>query len=748
MKVKIKVKHIVIVVISVFLLIPLVLFVLQPQVELAFGKRQYEQGEPSGKAKLLQALERPVLPTQKWELIQTYLLADGDGDRFDVYVGPSSTQVNHQTFATRFTMEEKLPYLKEYLDVGPVNGYLVTAAKQLSTFYQREGEKKLADEVLTQATSRIRSSQYEYLRYELLVERIKLFIKQRDDQQAMALLADLKQDLTLENYYLRAELARLEAEITIRAGDVEKALEMVGSELKEYEQQLEKDRREFPELQEGTPVVYEQLKSLQSHLEKALEQRKTAITTVTGRVLRSDGTPVTNAGVFLRESNTVHRSIHDDEPHQFITDKNGQFEFTGVIPGSYQLFLGLNFEQIDGWTWPVEHGEWLEISGGDTVKLEAVLHPLIELQAPVNQTEITTDTFRFSWEEIAGAAYYHISLGVEIETGSISSLFKEQIRDNELTVSVEELYDKTVGIAYEDSDEWTSVDPLSILAFTNTENRFFWSVQAYDEKGDMLTQSNGYRLDEETIGNLPFFYLKAREMTEADQLFLAGQVEKAFERYKADYNKNEDDRHSLRMIVRLMGIEAAQTGNTRDEAVLPYLTKWVEMSKTPDEAFQLAQIYYENRDWKKYHDSYENYIERLSGEPNEYVLGVHATALMKQKQFVEARSVFKRAMDLDRENRFIGNWLAVELYMGESFTAVAQLAEQYPQRNLGGNPPNWAGVIRKMAEEASTDPEYRHAFNEGFELYISDQTDELSLWLEEQERAALKAFFREVQRVR
>lgn len=54
----------------------------------------------------------------------------------------------------------------------------------------------------------------------------------------------------------------------------------------------------------------------------------------------------------------------------------------------------------------------------------------------------------------------------------------------------------------------------------NPEVRFSWNIEALDADGRLITRSNGYRLNEDTVGNMPFFYLKERELTTADQLLL------------------------------------------------------------------------------------------------------------------------------------------------------------------------------------------------------------------------------------
>lgn len=46
----------------------------------------------------------------------------------------------------------------------------------------------------------------------------------------------------------------------------------------------------------------------------------------------------------------------------------------------------------------------------------------------------------------------------------------------------------------------------------NPEVRFSWNIEALDADGRLITRSNGYRLNEDTVGNMPFFYLKEESL--------------------------------------------------------------------------------------------------------------------------------------------------------------------------------------------------------------------------------------------
>src|SRR5699024_1364727 len=147
----------------------------------------------------------------------------------------------------------------------------------------------------------------------------------------------------------------------------------------------------------------------------------------------------------------------------------------GVIPGNYQVFLGFSYEQIDGWMWPVNRNNWVEIDGREDITYDITLNELMDVEKPVNKQKITDETIHFAWEEVEDAAYYNLNLSVKTENGSVGSSFKTHLKDTELNVPVEELYAIQTGIMMGDEDGW---DPLQMLGFTNPENRFSWNIEA------------------------------------------------------------------------------------------------------------------------------------------------------------------------------------------------------------------------------------------------------------------------------
>jgi len=746
MKIKIKLKHLVYLLTSIIAFILLFIFILHPQISLFMAKKKLERGEGEGKAEILTLLQGNLPTSQKWTLIEEHIIESQAVDQFNVIVGPSFSQFDEGS--AKFTADEKVPLLEEYVATGPINWYLTSATTQLAAYYMETGDFSRANNIFEQSAERFKASRNEWDLNELLLEQTKMLMHQGAYEEAEQILEQVASQT--DSYYLRGEITLAKAKILLKQGKKNEALKVLEKGMKNYEVEWEKENETNPEPEPKiNDVVYEQLLHVENYLTKAIDLDGDNIT-VRGKITYNDGTVGDNVGVFLREANDVNRSIGEDEPYQTITNEDGEYEFHGVIPGNYQLFLGFTFEQIDGWTWPVTLDDWIDVDGTDDVHYDVTLQPLIETVSPANEQEITDNKVTFSWQPVEGASYYNLHLGLELGNGgSASTSFKTHIKTNEMKVPIDELYAHATGTLFA-GDSLEEVSPKNLLAFTNTKNRFFWSVEAYKANGELLSESNGYRLTENSIGSPPLFYLKEREMTKADHLLLNGKAKEALAAYKVAYEKNKNDIHSIRMITRLIRVEATKSGIEEEKLALPYLLALAEKGvATSNDLFTVMEFYYETRDWDNFEAYSKRYKEKIGGAKNldSYDLSFYASALMKQEKLKEARNLFKKALQMDKGNRFIGTWLAVEIYEGAKYEDVLQLARTYPERPLGDETRHWTSLVSHVQKEAKQFDRYEDEFKEVLLLYFKDDEEELDEWLEMTEKTAMKNFIEAVKEV-
>lgn len=747
MKIRLKIKHLVLVLGATALFIPLLYYIIIPRLELSAAERQFKQGSIQGKEQMIKAIDHPVSDRSKWELIRKYMIEQDFNtldSRFDVYIGPGSTQVNGAEQSRQsFNESEKLPYLEDYIKNGPADSYLVRAAKQAAQYYSSIGQFNEAIEIINQAVKRL-SDIHVVDRRELKLEQAKLFADHGQLEQANQLIDELmaNADSSQWNDFI-AKVIQLQVQILIAQGNYQEALDIVNSELQTYEQHWSSITRELPDKAPGTPVVLDTLTSLRDLIKNSIQDNNDhpSGSVVVGTVKRSDGTPMPRVGVFLRQQADVYHSVLDGEPYQTVTDASGSFQFKGVLPGNYQLYLGLSLEQIDGWTWPVQYDEWMTITGNEHVIQDVTLQRLLEVITPVNQQVITDNSVEFRWEKVEGAAYYQLNGTIPLDNGSIGTVIQQNIKNNHIRLSVDQLYHLSSGPSFRETRDFSSIVPSSLLGFADTNNRFSWSVEAYDANDRLITRSNGYRLNDNTIGNLPFFYLKERTMTAADQLVLEGRHEEALNAYQQQAKSNPSDIHSLRMAIRLLQARAVVMNDHQyeDEAV-PLLEQMMKLAPSEKYAFDLVYYYYKREQWTAYNQAYLDYVNLLAAEVNPYTQALHATALMKQDQFDQAYKQFESAIPRDRSHRFIGNFVAVDLYRSSSFESALELAHQYPELTYDSQTRNWAELIRQMQQEAGNSNSYMSELREKLEWVFHSDTQQLDDWKSRTNLIHMKSF--------
>lgn len=661
---------------------------LAPYIKTESLQSKMTNGKVSSKDLLTELNQASISSSQKWKIIQKHVLNKLSYDQnYNVFVGPNSSYVNGENQTEPFDTANTIKLLKEYVEQAPLNGFLVTAAKELSTIYARNNKMDQAHQVLQQAEKRLNNKEKLNEVTQLLEEEIKLYILQQQFDKAQTLLKN-------------------------------------------------------PHLYDDNSQTLVQLKK---RLQTETAPKNPALSIVQGVIKRSNGTPMSDVGVYLRTEGDVNHSILKNEPFQTTTDQNGHYQFKNVPPGSYQLYLGFYFKQISGWTWPVMLDDWITIKHSQSITKNVLLRPLIECQTPVNQQTINSNQVHFKWNKVKGAAYYKIDLGLKLKNGSAYNQLLSHIKTNHAEVPIQTIYDHEVGFSYDNKKKgWLSVNPLTLLAFYNTNQTFLWYVEAYDKHGNLLSKSNGYRVSPSSIGNLPFFSLKARTMTEADHEVLSKHYQKAIDLYKKNLSDHPRNVHDLNMLVRLMWAKAIITGKQTDDLQLPYLKQLVSIHPTVSNTSQLMGVYYKKEEWHLFNEVYKTYLTVASyPEESTYNQSIVATALMKQGEYAQSEKIFHQTMEQDKSHRFVGYYLAVHLYRTHDLASTYTLAKSFPQHFYGNSPTDWASLVKGLMEEKAQKKVTQQQINNALKQLMT-HTKKEDKWVKTIKNPKLQQFIKAV----
>ncbi|GIO21678.1 carboxypeptidase-like regulatory domain-containing protein [Oceanobacillus sp. J11TS1] len=741
MKIKLKVKHIAWILVIFLILLPACMIFLFPQAELWLAKQKLENGEASGKAKLLDVLDKRITYNQRYDAIQTYMIDVSDSSLYDITISPTGTgSTSTNGMNSKFSWDEKAPHLQDYIENGPLQSEYPSAVKNLAFYYQQHHEPELAKEVYTQGLKRLKKGNDTFLLHELQIFSIEASVQMHDFQAAAETLQEVKEYADSYNMDLQMQIARAEAEMHIQQGELELAANTV-------EQLLTAIEKSKGDILLTDSVFYEELQTLDNHLQRAL-LTDASLREVTGRVTYTDGTPIADVGIFLRDIGLSNYSILSNEANHTETNENGEFTFHHVLPGNYQITAGFSTDMIDGYMVPFEHGDILSIDGSEDKVYDITLEPVIDLIQPVNETVIQENQFDLEWEPVEGASYYMLEFTVEGDGASYSLNLDNKITTNKTTIELEDLYFLPTSIIVDEQDTKEDFfEPSASLGFTNPNGTYSWGVSAYDSQDQLISSSGGYRLSEENINNIPIIHLQNRELTNADELLLDGKLKEALQEYKENAEKDEADLHSLRMITVLIGIESDGTWENRTELALPYYIMLADQTENADYAWEVLDYYQRQRDWENYNYWFQKYIHWNDTELDSYTESSHATALLFQGKIEQARKYFQAAAENDLNHADLENWFALELFDGQSIRDVMNLALQYPSYDTDLSYTDWSLILHDMYEESGRVENYQEEIKHVLSLYILGDESGLNTWIDSTELEALKKFMQQLKEI-
>ncbi|AOM84256.1 carboxypeptidase-like regulatory domain-containing protein [Salisediminibacterium beveridgei] len=706
MTVKLKVKHIVYSVLVFAAALAILVIVIQPQIaHWQIDRLISSGGHEEGRERILDRIDQGQ--TGYLELIETYMIEPIQVSREDIQVGPSVTSVSDGYSNLVFTREETLPYLTRYLEEGDDPSMIQDAGLLLMAHHAVEQDIGLVEDTADKTVAAL--PHHQHFHESIFIEEARLLM----DLNELALAEDklIAIEETERDVFsaILLQTAELRARLLQQQGEVEEAIALLEERLTSYEEKHESMESELAadnpdyEPQGVERVVYfEEAARLKEQLERMDSDRDMA--TVTGQVKRSDGEPMAHATVYLRDASRVNQSISSTDQFRTTTDAEGYYQFEGVIPDTYQIHLGLSFEQVDGFAWPVPQGDWIDAEGGEDATYDITFSPLMETRSPVNHETVEGQEITFDWEPVEEADSYALQLMVHYDQGSFGQTVASGLTDASHTMSLEELYAQDYGVVYDPVEEDKDFfHPENILAFRYPDGEFSWQVTAFNEDDEPIAQSNGYRLQEDTVGALPFFHLDGPELSEADQILFDEDLKGAIEAYETSVQEDPEDVHSLRMLTRLNGFSEEHEPET-----MAYREQLQDAAPSTENAAQLFGYALDQRnmdDASHWKDAYLALSEEE--ETNHYMNGRFGLLRAYQGDYEDALARLSQSVETGSNNRYTGAWTVVQLAAGEELDLVLENARSYPERSTTGEPAErWARHLEAVEE---LDPEVIHS---------------------------------------
>ncbi|WP_216830346.1 hypothetical protein [Alkalihalobacterium elongatum] len=669
-------------------------FIILPVVKEYQIDRMLQVSKPQVGQEIIELIENSKTTAKKLDLISRYIVSSWPrGTGHPIYISPGiSMGEGAEEYWSGFTLEEAAPYLSFYIENGSKTNWSYGGAVNEYAHYIRKTEGlEAAISFLYEKESEWKQQHSYYFNEEFMLTRAQFLLEDGQPKEVIDLLLKIKKDEMerLADHDLTYRLSDQWTKLYVEALLREKKLEEAYQVIEEWEEAFALERAEFEDSYEYYDENDYPLIGIKKRIEQMVAdgELEKGFGTIDGRITRKDGTPLENVYVYLRDPSNVNRSAHGDmEYYVTQTDDNGYYQFHDVVPNSYQVGLGLQYFHVDGYSWPVDMYDWLNIEYGTELTYDITFLPLMDVVQPVNNVAIVEDEVTFEWVPVDEAQTYELLFFVPMESGGITYTAYSGIETHSLTVPVHELwYFETSRTFTLDEEGNVLLEPKKLLGLTNPAGSFSWSVRALDENGVEVGRSAGHRLNDETVGDIPFFQLKVRELTAADRLLLKERLDDALEAYKKDLEANPKDIHSLKMITSILSYQEIGPNHYRVEnpAYFDYMERLAELTGHPEHYFTLLEGAYEKKDWQEYDrwfKKYEQALETPNGH-NQYShwhYYTHVKALIERGRWEEARDWQYKALQNDRSNEAVVDLFALELYLGTDIEQIKHLAKAHP----------------------------------------------------------------------
>ncbi|KGP74694.1 carboxypeptidase-like regulatory domain-containing protein [Pontibacillus yanchengensis] len=708
MRVKMKIKHIIAVLTGFVGLLALFIFVMSPNLSNS-NAQQSEKGDLFAQLETLSGEER-------WKRIEEDIISRFRIKPYDVYKTAGSTEL---TNLSENKNEEWIPFIREYIEEipedkkrPPQNGYYKEAVEKLAKYYEKKQNWEEATKVLSQGMDALPEDTDGYQTFKVQ----KLLVESyQHPASALEKLNEIKPYEVKEYQY--AELLKRQTKLLMDAGQLDEAHEKLTKGMEYMEQN------------------HAVLQSIQERLEAWKNGED--LVTYQGKLQTDDGKPLSHAKVFLVNPDRKGNSFTEKQSPSSITDDQGNFKIEALPKGDYQLMLGMTLDQVDGYTWPVESDEWLDVQSD--VKRNITLPSLIKINSPINDQMVKGDKVEFSWEPVEDAAYYQLHFGIQYEGGGITTTASEHIESNAFEMSKQAFLFQSFGtVQIMDGDGEMQIVPESLLGLSNPNVDMYWYVDAYNKQGEILTSSNGFRLSKENAAQIPYFHYEKQSLTEADELLLDGKLDEAF----AAYKKDENDLHSQRMIYEIISSDRDMSRYEQLQGALPYLKELAKRTDLKNYWHQLATHAYLEGDWERYRKFVEKQDEREIVWDG-YDWGKYAIVSMKMGKDDEAEQYFLNSLEEDGTNRFSLSYAMLELHRTGSFEKAQQIVEKYPERSLSSQ--DWAKRLEEIKRQVEQSAKTKELFQQGLNRYTTDGHHTFKQWVNQLDNELLSEFFEELE---
>lgn len=355
-----------------------------------------------------------------------------------------------------------------------------------------------------------------------------------------------------------------------------------------------------------------------------------------------------------------------------ITDINGEFETLGLNSGRYEIGIGLNPATLYDKVYLKENINSLEVNK-DTEFNFNFTSPM-KIISPESKIIVKDSKFTLSWEPVEGASYYQIetmsfyekegmSGGIGYTIGADNG--NSNIRSTSIEMEIDKLRKLVFATSYDGEGDNLKARPFTILGTFFPGNDYPIIVNAFDNKGNIVTSSSSLI---KFYDELPSVRIEG-EVSTGENYILKGDYEEAIKHYEEILDRDPNNEEALIYLSKIYGFGWTNRPEYEEKAIA-YANRYLE-SYDDGSIFLMVIRYMGNESKEKYIDLIEEAMDKipLNDRMSDYYYELGQIKTITG-DYQEARD----ALELG-ENYLPMEAFYMDLYLGDIDKAIAGLGD-------------------------------------------------------------------------
>lgn len=666
---------------AVLILLLIVGYLNTPELMASSIEKQEQAGKQSAALVLKQRLIK-FFPGSAEARSQVYSLADRllqSEDR--IMIGPGFTGGGGSKDIL-LTAEEVIPLIRRVAESQNEVMWQYNTYQKLAELYRFQGNYEKAEETFLSAVRGFAQEKKDFRVAEVNVLLAKLYLEIGEIDKALKLM-----ELSIENYpeQQRGEILSLQGDAYFQLGDYLlaerhylKAMEQVEQDWAKVQEHLSAKVQNINAELENQPI-YRHCRSRLGQLTALGTEGEAGKGKVQGGIFAGTK-PMPNILVYL-----IKEQDHDGRMNNFEgiaaalpahTDSNGRFEFNSVVPGRYFIVLGVSPQDLEG-LGRLKSLDSFQVEKDKISKQEYVFQPKVEISEPVGRQDYSPgEELKINWKEVSEASFYNIHIALKLDNGYVSRVYRQNLKDNSYVLAPQGLALREMPfVAWGDGE----LAPSAVLGSFYPGAEIFFIIEAMDEQGRPISDSEGYVL--QFNGNYPSIFIAESDeaISEGDKLVLQGQYKEAIEAYKDELQEKPADSAVLLSLARIYNsyglAEQSEPGQPfRDlsdpRKALEYYRALLEITREKFIVEEAASTAVRSGDENLALELFEEIEEEF--EENSFWYHLMGELYFKTGQLDKALSSYLKYLDGQEEFRDLGP-VAAMLFQGNTADAIKLL---------------------------------------------------------------------------